>query len=163
MAPRRVSGRGRNGLARHSREWRVLAGFWREKAGADRVPSLISACATANARKGNFAHYARWREGALGATPLSDAPPFCPQLKGAGGTPRTAASSSLERRHGSKIWGRGEFSCMLVCLLCVRRVGELDATSRPSRRSRPRFHCIGHAVGWNCSAKHRIGTVCAKM
>ena len=31
--------------ARHSHEWRVLAGFWREKAGAGHVPPLISACA----------------------------------------------------------------------------------------------------------------------
>ena len=54
-ALRRVSGRG--GTARHAREWRVLAGFWREKASAGRVPSLISACAAADARRGIFAHY----------------------------------------------------------------------------------------------------------
>jgi hypothetical protein len=55
--------------ARHSREWRVLAGFWREKAGAGRVPSFISACATANARRGIFRALSPWREGALGAPP----------------------------------------------------------------------------------------------
>jgi len=34
--------------------WRVLAGFWPEKARAGGVVSLISVCAAANARKGYF-------------------------------------------------------------------------------------------------------------
>jgi hypothetical protein len=73
--------------------WRVLAGFWREKAGAGRVPSFISACAAANARKGYFRALIPWREGALGAYPHnSDAPSppvpfFLAPPEGAGGTP----------------------------------------------------------------------------
>jgi hypothetical protein len=53
-------GRGRDDEARHSHEWRVLAGFWREKAVAGRVPSLISGVRRCeNARRGIFAHYPR--------------------------------------------------------------------------------------------------------
>jgi hypothetical protein len=109
----------------------------------------------------NFAPAAK-REGALGAYPSFPARlrrPFPPVRQTHGRSarhPRTTTSSSLEQRHGPKLGG-GEFSCMLVCLLCVRHVGELDAASRPSRRSRRRFHWIGHAVGWNFLGKRSIG------
>jgi hypothetical protein len=45
--------------ARHSREWCVLAGFWREKAGAGRVPSFISGCAVAKMLEGVFSRIIR--------------------------------------------------------------------------------------------------------
>jgi hypothetical protein len=55
----RISGRGRNATARHSHEWRVLAGFWREKAGAGRVPSFKSGCAAAKMLEGVFSRIIR--------------------------------------------------------------------------------------------------------
>jgi len=55
--------------AHHAREWRVLAGFWREKAGAGRVPSFISGCAAAKMLEGVFRALSAWREGALGSIP----------------------------------------------------------------------------------------------
>jgi hypothetical protein len=39
--------------------WRVLAGFWRKKAGAGRVPSFISGCAAAKMLKGVFSRIVR--------------------------------------------------------------------------------------------------------
>ena len=92
----RVSGFARNGTARHARKWRVLAGFWRKKAGAGCVPSLISACAAADARRGYFLHCLRGVR-ARSERPLdSDAPspptPFFAQPEGAGGIPSDGIS-----------------------------------------------------------------------
>jgi hypothetical protein len=39
--------------------WRVLAGFWREKAAAGRVPSFISGCAAAKMLEGVFSRILR--------------------------------------------------------------------------------------------------------
>jgi hypothetical protein len=45
--------------APHSREWRVLVVFWREKAGAGRVPSFISGCAAAKMLEAVFSRIIR--------------------------------------------------------------------------------------------------------
>jgi hypothetical protein len=71
--------------------------------------------------KGVFSRVIRRRAGALGASPLFRralaARSFpCRNLEGAGGTPGPAASSSLERRHGSKM--KGEFRSMMVVAAC---------------------------------------------
>ena len=60
----RASGLARNATARHSHEWRVLAGFWREKAGAGRVPSFKSGCAAARMLEGVFSRIIRVALGA---------------------------------------------------------------------------------------------------
>ena len=135
------------------------------------MPSLISACAAAKMlERGIFAHYPRGVRARSEHTPRFRRAFAARSLLCAPNTwkEQAARPGPPPHRHsndgmGPKLGGGGEFSCMLVCLLCVRRVGELDAASRPSRRSRRRFHCVGHAVGWNCSAKRRIGTAVAMM
>jgi hypothetical protein len=59
MVPGVASGYCTQWQAPHSREWRVLAGFWREKAGAGRVPSFISGCAAAKMLEGVFSRIIR--------------------------------------------------------------------------------------------------------
>jgi hypothetical protein len=93
-ARRMVSGR--DAGARYSHEWRVLAGFWPKNSGAGCVPSLISACAAADARRGYFLHCLRGVR-ARSERPLdSDAPspptPFFAQPEGAGGIPSDGIS-----------------------------------------------------------------------
>jgi hypothetical protein len=46
-------------------EWRILADFWRKKAGAGRAPSLISACAAGTMPRSGRLRTVPWREGAL--------------------------------------------------------------------------------------------------
>jgi hypothetical protein len=56
--------------ARHSREWRVLAGFWREKQARIACNPSYRGAPLRKCSKGYFRALSAWREGALGSIPL---------------------------------------------------------------------------------------------
>jgi hypothetical protein len=103
------------------------------------LPFRISACAAENARKGYFRALSPWREGALGANPSFRRAFAARSLfahrngRGRAARPGPAASSSLERRHGSKMGD--EFLWMMVRLF-VPAIGRRARGRNASGRSR---------------------------
>jgi hypothetical protein len=107
-------------------QWRVVTGFWREKAGAGRVPSLISACAAGRMfRGGDFARYPR------GVRARSERPPIPTRLRrpfpsflhyrrGRAASPDPPPHPRSNDGMGPKL-GAANFPCMMVCLLVSAR------------------------------------------
>jgi hypothetical protein len=125
--------------ARHSDEWRVLAGFWREKGGAGRVHSACSACTAGTMfRRERFRALSRGVR-ALGGSPhYSDAtsppvPSSAPKHGGSGRHPRTRRLVAARRASGG--------ACRTVLLRSALRPALCaPSADRPANRKRRASH-----------------------